>query len=174
MDLLEMRLQTQEYLGTVFVGAANFMFTNPGMTAIVAAVPAAIITAYVMVRLTPRRDVDEEMKRRIKLETHYADRIHDFMLDDLVNGVITRKEYKRDLKRMGIAYRLWDLLRPMKAKKGIAHRVKHNCAVNHSTLAHIRADKIPGPKLGEATPPSLPAKQRKVYLAVVGGKRERN
>src|SRR5438034_417781 len=34
----------------------------------------------------------DEMKRRTQLESLYADKVHDFMLDMLTNGEITRKE----------------------------------------------------------------------------------
>lgn len=159
-----------EYGGTMFVGAVNFMFTNPGVTAVLAAVPAAVLTTHLMSRMTTKRGLNEDMKRRVKLEATYADRIHDFMFDLLCKGEITRHEYKRDLKRMGIGYQLFDLLRPMKARKGLAHRVKHNIAVNHSTMQHIQPGKIPGPKPGEDVPTSAPVKKRKVYLAVVGNR----
>lgn len=154
--------------GTMFVGAADFMFTNPGAAAIIAAVPAAVITSFFVMRKTQRRGLNDDMKRRVQLESAYADKIHDFMLDMLVKGEITRREYKRDLKRMGIGFHLFDLLRPMKARKGIAHRVRHNCAVNHSTVEKIRPDKSLGPKPGEDIPSKPMKKARKVYLAVVG------
>lgn len=114
-----------------------------------------------------RQGEQDEMKRRVQLESTYADKIHDFMLDMLGRGEITRKEYKRDCKRFGIAFRLSDLLRPARSKTGIKHRVLRNVAANHNTLQFIQAG--PGPKPGENLPNSPVKVRRKVWLVV--GKR---
>lgn len=171
MDLHDIRVDMQDSLGSMLLSTVDFMFTNPGTAALVAAVPAAVIVTLYVAKKMNRQGLDDDMRRKVQLESHYADRIHDFMLDDLTNGVISRKEYMRDLKRMGIAYRLFDLLRPMKAKNGIKHRVRRNCAVNHDTLQFIKPGVIPGPKPGEDLPSAPVVKKRKIYLVAVGSKR---
>jgi len=112
---------------------------------------------------------EDEMRRMVQLESTYADKIGDFMLDMLVSGEITRKEYKRDCKRFGVAFRLSDLLRPVRSKIGIKYRIIRNVKNNHATLPFIQASKIPGPKPGKDVPvqPSKPI--RRVWVAV--GKR---
>lgn len=114
---------------------------------------------------TPQGEADE-MKRRGQLESVYADRIHDFMLDMLVKGEITRKEYKRDCKRFGIAFRLLDLLRNPRSKIGIKYRVIRNVKANHATLPFIQPG--PGPKPATVTP-NVARKPKKVWVVV--GKR---
>lgn len=109
----------------------------------------------------------DEMKRRAQLDSVYADKVHDFMLEMLMKEEITRKEYKRDCKRFGVAFRLLDLLRPVKSKIGIKHRILRNVSTNHKTLPFIQP--IPGPKPGEGVPASPVKPKRKVWVVV--GKR---
>lgn len=108
----------------------------------------------------------DEMKRRAQLDSVYADKVHDFMLDMLMKEEITRKEYKRDCRRFGVAFRLLDLLRSPKSRIGIKHRVLRNVSNNHKTLPFIQTKEIPGPKPGEGVL-ALPVKpKRKVWVVV--------
>lgn len=127
-----------------------------------------IILVWVVLRKnkTPQGEQDE-MKRRIQLESVYADKVHDFMLDMLMKNEITRKEYKRDCKRFGVTFRLLDLLRSPRSKIGIKHRVLRNVSANHKTLPFIQP--IPGPKPGEDVPVPPVKSKRKVWVVV--GKR---
>lgn len=129
-----------------------------------------IILVLVLLRKnkTPQGEQDE-MKRRTHLESVYADKVHDFMLDMLMKEEITRKEYKRDCRRFGVAFRLLDLLRSPKSRIGIKYRILRNVSANHKTLPFIQTKEIPGPKPGEdvPVPPSKP--KRKTWVVV--GKR---
>ena len=121
---------------------------------------------------TEKSGEQDDMKRRVQLESTYADKIHDFMLDMLFKGEITRKEYKRDCKRFGVAFRLIDLMRSPRSKIGIKHRVLRNVKDNHATLPFIQADKLPGhPKPGEV--PTLPSKPKAKKTWVAVGKRHK-
>jgi hypothetical protein len=132
----------------------------------------AIILILILVLMIRRQNrlpqgEQDEMKRRVQLESIYADKVHDFMLDMLTKGEITRKEYKRDCKRFGVAFRLIDLFRSPKSKIGIKHRVLRHVAENHKTLPFIQPG--PGPKPGEDVPVSLVKPKRKAWVVV--GKR---
>jgi hypothetical protein len=116
----------------------------------------------------PPQGEQDEMKRRVQLESVYADKVHDFMLEMLMKGEITRKEYKRDCRRFGVAFRLLDLFRSPKSKIGIKHRVLRNIADNHKTLPFIQPG--PGPKPGEGVPAS-PVKPKRKAWVVVGKRR---
>lgn len=171
IDLIEWREAVTTAAGSAVDAAGTMVFDHPDAVTI-AAILGVVVAAH---RWWPRRKKDtqgeqDEMKRRVQLESTYADKIHDFMLDLLTKGVITRKEYKRDCRRFGVAFRLFDLLRPMRSKNGIKHKVRRNVAANHATLQFIQAEKIPGPKPGEV--PALPSKpKRKAWVAV--GKRHK-
>lgn len=165
-------------LSDVLVRGVNsvgrFVMEWPELVAFEAGCAAVAGGMWLMLRKNKKRTPDQvkqgeqdEMKRRVQLEGVYADRIHDFMLDMLGKGEITRKEYKRDCKRFGIAFRLFDLLRPARSKTGIKHRVLRNVAANHSTLQYIQPS--PGPKPGENVPVAPVRVKRKVWLVV--GKR---
>lgn len=148
-----------------------YILNNPELVLLQAACALLGIFLVLVSRIknkTPQGEQDE-MKRRVQLESIYADKVHDFMLDMLWKNEITRKEYKRDCKRFGVAFRLMDLLRPVRSKIGIKHKVMRNIAANHSTLPFIQAEKIPGPKPGENVPVSSVKPKRKVW--VVMGKR---
>lgn len=150
----------------------NLIFTYPEIIAFEAGCAALALALWLLMRHQknkPAKGELDEMKRRTELEATYADKVHDFMLDMLVKGEITRKEYKRDCRRFGVAFRLLDLLRPVRSKIGIKHKILRNVAANHATLPFIQAEKIPGPKPGKM--PVLPSKPkaRKVWVAV--GKR---
>lgn len=173
IDLLEWREQAITAASGAAEVAGTFVFDHPDVITVSAIFGILILGHRWWVnrkKKEPQGEFDE-MKRMVQLESLYADKIGDFMLDMLVNGEITRKEYKRDTKRFGIAYRLVDMLRPVRSKIGIKHKVLRNVRANHATLPFIQAEKIPGPKPGEVPPP-LPSKsKRKVWIAV--GKRRK-
>lgn len=169
MDWLK-ETTVSDYLTRGVDGVGTFILDNPEFVAFEAACAALALSLYLLMRWrknkTPQGEQDE-MKRRTQLESIYADRVHDFMLDMLMKGDITRKEYKRDCKRFGVAFRLLDLFRSPKSKIGIKHRVIRNVADNHATLPFIQPG--PGPKPGEGVPASLVKPKRKVWVVV--GKR---
>lgn len=166
--------QLMPEVADAFGKGVRFVFDNPEFVTLEATLVAILITVLLVRRFYPpkakaRGEVDE-MKRRVQLESLYSDKIHDFMLDLYSKGEINRKEYKRDCKRFGIAFRLFDLLRSPRRQIGIKHRVLRNIALNHATLPFSQVNKNPGPKPGEDLPtlPVVP-KPRKVWVVV--GKR---
>jgi hypothetical protein len=176
IDVREWRMEATSAITDAFGNSVDavgtFVFNYPELVTFEAGCAALAGSLWLLMRYRKNRKTQgevDEMKRIVQLESTYADKIHDFMLDMLVKGEINRKEYKRDCKRFGIAFRLLDLLRPVKSKIGMKHRVKRNVAANHATLPFIQAGKIPGPKPGEV--PALPRKSRKVWIAV--GKRRK-
>lgn len=159
--MIEQWRDATEWMFAQADNVSNFVIDNEGI--LVFEVVAAV-AAFALWRAMHPKNKADDMKRRTQLESTYADKIQDFMLQMLVDGDITRAEYKRDCKRMGIGYRLFDLLRPVKGKIGMKHRVRHNCdVINHSTSS----GKIPGPKPGESV---TPPKSRKKFLVVVAKK----
>lgn len=148
----------------------RFVLDNPEIVTFEAGCAALALAIWLMMRRINTKKLPEgeqdEMKRRVGLESVYADKIHDFMLDMLVKGEITRKEYKRDCKRFGVAFRLLDLLRNPRSKIGIKHRILRNVAANHSTLPFIQPG--PGPKPATVVP-NVARKPKKVWVVV--GKR---
>src|SRR6266576_4501059 len=148
----------------------TFILTYPELVVFEAGCAALALSLWLLWRWRKNRPTNgeqDEMKRRTQLESIYADKVHDFMLDMLHKRDITRKEYKRDCKRFGVAFRLLDLLRPPHPKLGIKHKVLHNVAENHKTLPFIQPG--PGPKPGEGVPVSPVKSKRKVWVVV--GKR---
>jgi len=126
----------------------------------------AIALIFVMRRMErPQKPRDEEMRRRIQLDSMYADRFGDALFDMLMENVITRHEYKKACVRFGIAYRLSDLLVRKNSKRGLKYRVEHNCAVMHKQIFKLKP-RIPGPKPGEDVPTVQPVAKRKVWLVI--------
>jgi hypothetical protein len=147
----------------------TFVLNEPELVFFEATCAILLIIVMLLMRRKnrPPQGEQDEMKRRAQLESIYADKVHDFMLDMLGKGEITRKEYKRDCRRFGVAFRLLDLLRSPKSKIGIKHKVLRNVADNHKTLPFIQPG--PGPKPGEGVPASPVKPKRKVWVVV--GKR---
>lgn len=113
----------------------------------------------------------EEMRKRLILESMYANMIHDGLLDKLHAGEIDKHEYRRACRRFGLAFRLPDLLTRKSKKHGLRYIVRKNVAEMHATPSV--QGRIPGPKIGEEVPASplviKPLRiQRKVW--VVAGK----
>lgn len=166
MDLHEVKSNALHGMQSV----VTFVADNPGLVVFETVGIAAVLAWYFSrKKKTPDEEARiAEMKRTHQLDQLYADKFHDLLFEMYFNGEITKKEYKRDCKRFGIGWRLYDLLRPVKAKTAIKHKVRRNCEINHKTLQFIQPP--PGPKPGEDVP-SLPVKrQRKLYV-VVGKKR---
>lgn len=176
MDLLEWRVYTQDKLWSGMQSVGNFVMNHPELVVFETVGIAAVLAVWHVTRRLKRAPDEEakvaEMKRMHQLDQIYADKMHDVLFEMYFAGEITKKEYKRDCKRFGIGWRLYDLLRPVKAKTAIKHKVRRNCAEMHSTLPFSQVRPNPGPKPGESSPPPLPVvKQRKLYVVV--GKRKR-
>ncbi len=170
MDLSSFN-QERVWQGLQSVG--EFIVEHQGIiTFEVVGISAVLIVWHVSKRLKKTPDEQakvDEMKRQAQLDQLYADKFHDILFEMYFAGEITKKEYRRDCKRFGIGFRLYDLLRPVKARTAIKHKVRRNCAENHKTLQFIQSP--PGPKPGEDVP-NLPVKrQRKLYVVV--GKQKR-
>lgn len=148
----------------------TFILTYPEFVALAAGWVALAISLWLLIRWRKKNKTtngeQDEMKRRVQLESIYADKVHDFMLDMLMKKEITRKEYKRDCKRFGVAFRLLDLLRSPRSKIGIKHRVLRNVSTNHKTLPFIQTKEIPGPKPGEGVLASPVKPKRKAWVVV--------
>lgn len=154
------------YRGVDAVG--TYILNEPGLVMLQATCALLVIFLVLVSRIKNKATQGEqdEMKRRAQLDSVYADKVHDFMLDMLMKEEITRKEYKRDCRRFGVAFRLLDLLRSPKSKIGIKHRVLRNVSENHKTLPFIQTKEIPGPKPGEGVLASPVKPKRKAWVVV--------
>lgn len=155
-------------------GVGNAAVEHSDVTTVAVVVVLAGIAVLAALRFTNNNmpaDEAAEMRKRVLLDQKYADMIGDGLFDMLHAGEIDRHEYKRACRRFGIAFRLGDLLTRKNGTRGLAKRVRGNCAAIHATPS--ACGKIPGPKIGEDVPASplvikpVPI-QRKVW--VVAGK----
>jgi len=161
------------YVGIAVVGAIDLVTRYPEViliTAVIAAMTLAGLAIAMVISWslhTKPRNEDAEMRRRLQLDSMYADRFGDALFDMLMANDIDRHEYKRACRRFGIAYRLSDLLTRKNSKRGLKYRVAHNCEVMHKQIFKTQP-RIPGPKPGEDVPVSKPVvkPKRKVWLVV--------
>lgn len=142
---------------------------SDALTVVVVIIIASIVMLAALRYTNNRMPVDkaEEMRKRLILDSMYADMIHDGLLDKLHAGEIDKHEYKRACRRFGLAFRLPDLLNRKSKKKGMRFIIRRNITEMHRTPSV--AGKLPGPKPGEDVPASflvlksVPAK-RKVWV----------
>ena len=159
----------QSVLATSAIGIADTIIRYPGPVFIFTSIVLGAITAYVVTRLTGGKiDGNAEMKRRAYLDQMYADDFGDVLFNRLMNGDITRHEYRRDCRRFGIAYRLGDLLVRKNPKRGMKYRVTKNCADMHKTPSVARNGLGPHPSTdpiySQSKPAVLIVAKRKAWL----------
>ncbi len=104
---------------------------------------------------TPRSSSEGEekemaSKRRLaQLQSRFADKIHDFLFEDWINGKISRKEYREYLKTFGNGLGLPDLKTKNWSRNAVRARVIYATQSMKNALANVKAGAIPGPKPGE-------------------------
>lgn len=152
----------------------DFSVAHSDVLNVALVIGVAVAAMLVALRYTNNRmpvDKAEEMRKRLILDSMYADMIHDGLLDKLHAGEIDKHEYKRACRRFGFAFRLPDLLNRKSKKKGMRFIIRRNITEMHRTPSV--AGKLPGPKPGEDVSASFlvikpDAVQRKVWI--VAGK----
>lgn len=143
MDLRDTRMDLTDQ-------AVSVLTHYPGLIFIACAIVGSGIVAYAVTRwMESRRPRDEEaeMKRKAKLDEMYLERFGDVLFNAYIKGEITGKEYRRDCRRFGVAYRFPFSLTWRNKERVRRAKIIKNCAENHATPS--LAGKIPGPKPGE-------------------------
>lgn len=155
---------SQRHLNALGVWALD----NPDLVFIITMSTIALLLLWgfisAMNRKKPQGEAEEMAQRKAYLDILYADIIGDALFELYHQGVVSRQEYKRDCRRIGVRCQLTDLLPRRNDSRAIAARVRKNVDRMKNELLRIQP-RIPGPKPGEVVP-LPPVKRVRMFLAL--------
>lgn len=154
----------QRHLNALGVWAVE----NPDIVFLVAMSTVALLLLWGAISAfnhkKPKGEGEEMAQRKAYLDILYADIIGDALFELYHQGVISRQEYKRDCRRIGVRCQLTDLLPRRNDSRAIAARVRKNVERMKAELSRFQP-RIPGPKPGEEVP-LPPVRRVRMFLAV--------